>query len=199
MENKNKSEEQDEDERFFERVLSDVEPLKTKLADQKNRKPTVALISEPFEKLSKPVRIEPKNLKLEDLQPLSLEEFPTGRAPGIDRTTSKKLVSGKMAIQGRLDLHGMSQQAARVALERFIKNAYKLQKRVLLVITGKGRHSETKEFGPDRPMPGVLRQRVPAWLLEQPLRGWVLAFTPAQPAHGGMGAIYVLLRKKSGK
>ena len=42
---------------------------------------------------------------------------------------------------------------------------------------------------------GVLRAQVPRWLNEPENRARVLAFDYAQRHHGGMGALYVLLRK----
>jgi DNA-nicking Smr family endonuclease len=45
---------------------------------------------------------------------------------------------------------------------------------------------------------GVLRAQVPRWLNEPANRARVLAFDYAQPKHGGLGAIYVLLRRKKG-
>jgi DNA-nicking Smr family endonuclease len=43
---------------------------------------------------------------------------------------------------------------------------------------------------------GVLRHMVPRWLNEAPNRERVLAFAPAQPKHGGGGALYILIRRK---
>jgi DNA-nicking Smr family endonuclease len=42
----------------------------------------------------------------------------------------------------------------------------------------------------------VLRQAVPRWLNEAPNRARILAVMPAQPRHGGGGALYVLLKRK---
>jgi DNA-nicking Smr family endonuclease len=41
----------------------------------------------------------------------------------------------------------------------------------------------------------VLKTMVPRWLSEEPNRARVLAFCHAVTAHGGDGALYVLLRK----
>ncbi len=43
---------------------------------------------------------------------------------------------------------------------------------------------------------GVLRDAVPRWLNEAPLREHVLAFSHARPDDGGAGALYVLLRRR---
>jgi len=115
----------------------------------------------------------------------------TGRGKGsakgkdVDRSTAQKFVRGKMAIEGTLDLHGMSQSDAREALRRFIKSSHARGKRCLLVITGKG--------APGRP--SVLKARVPEWLDEEPLGPLVLKMAQAR-RHGGEGAVYVLLRRQ---
>jgi len=57
----------------------------------------------------------------------------------------------------------------------------------VLVITGKGGRTSGD---------GVLRAAVPRWLNEAPNRTRLLAFTPAQPKHGGAGALYLLLRRR---
>ncbi len=59
------------------------------------------------------------------------------------------------------------------------------------MITGKGTTTEAATGAG-----GVLRAQVPRWLNEPANRARVLAFDYAQPKHGGLGAIYVLLRRK---
>ena len=44
---------------------------------------------------------------------------------------------------------------------------------------------------------GILRNAAPRWLNEAPNRARILAFTAAQPRHGGGGALYVLLRRRA--
>ena len=109
-------------------------------------------------------------------------ELRHGSAVGLDRRQAERFKRGKMAIEGRLDLHGMTRQGAHVALRRFILGAVAADKRCVLVITGKGR--------------GVLREEVPRWLNEPGLRDAVLSFAYARPADGGEGALYVLLKRR---
>ncbi len=110
-----------------------------------------------------------------------------GSAMGLDRRTHQRLRKGKMAIDGRLDLHGLTQDAAYNALVSFVENGWQRGKRCLLVITGKGLSAGGQ---------GVLRQQVPRWLNETRLRPAILAVSPAQAEHGGSGALYVLLKRK---
>lgn len=98
----------------------------------------------------------------------------------------KRLQQGALHVEARLDLHGMTQNAAHAALIRFVLAQARAGKRLLLVITGKGRQGE-----------GVLKQYVPFWLDAAPLRGYLLAVRPALPRHGGDGALYLLLRRNT--
>jgi len=110
-----------------------------------------------------------------------------GRATGLDRRSSERLRRGRMPIDGRLDLHGLTQLEASERLAEFIAGGETAGKRCLLVITGKGL---ARDGG------GILREQVPRWLNQPPNRARVLAFDYAQPQHGGMGALYVLLRRR---
>jgi len=112
-------------------------------------------------------------------------ELAPDRGGGLDRRTAVRLKRGQLAIEARLDLHGMIQEEAHRALTGFIGRAVGVGKRTLLIITGKG----TGEGG------GVLRAAVPRWLGEAGLRGQILAIAPAIPRDGGAGALYVLLRR----
>jgi DNA-nicking Smr family endonuclease len=108
-----------------------------------------------------------------------------GAATGLDKRSLARLRRGMLPIEGTIDLHGMTQAEAHGALHQFIAGAQQRGRRCVLVITGKGSHSE-----------GVLRAAVPHWLNLPPTRGLVLAFAYATPAHGGAGALYVLLKRR---
>jgi DNA-nicking Smr family endonuclease len=117
--------------------------------------------------------------------PAAVPDISHGRAAGIDRRSAERLSRGRLPIEGRLDLHGMTQAAASVRLEEFLARAQSAGKRCVLVITGKGLAGG-----------GILREQVPRWLNQSPNRGRVLAFDYAQAQHGGMGALYVLLKRR---
>ncbi len=119
--------------------------------------------------------------------PAPLPPLQSGSVPGVDRRTSERLRKGRMAIEGRIDLHGMTQAAAHSALSGFILQSHRQRRRVVLVITGKGNIGRGG---------GVLRAEVPNWLNQEPVREKVLAFFPAQPKDGGAGALYVLLKRQ---
>lgn len=115
-------------------------------------------------------------------------------SPNMDKKNFKKLVKGKMEIEGTIDLHGLTANQAKVKLITFINHSYSLGKRLIIVITGKGKHKGFDEF--QRPINGVLRQNLPEWLSGPSVSNKVLQVTQAQPKHGGAGAFYVYLRRQ---
>ena len=107
--------------------------------------------------------------------------------PGVDKRSAQRLRRGQLDIEARLDLHGVTQREAHSQLCAFLARAQDASKRCVLVITGKGLHGDES---------GVLRQMVPQWIEQPPLRQRVLAVTSAHARDGGGGAYYVLLRRK---
>ncbi|NFV81615.1 Smr/MutS family protein [Magnetospirillum aberrantis] len=115
-----------------------------------------------------------------------LPDLRSGVTPGLDKRSSERMKRGEMEIDGRLDLHGMTQDVAHAALVGFVSRAYDGGRRCLLVITGKGYREGT----------GVLRANVPRWLNQSPCRERILGFSTARPQHGGEGALYVLIKRR---
>lgn len=115
------------------------------------------------------------------------------KPPQIDKTLSEKLRRGKIKIDQKIDLHGLTQSEAYETLVKTITAAGQRNKKCLLVITGKGR--KTCDGEPE----GILRERVPKWLVTPPLAPLVLMFQEASIKHGGSGAFYVLLRRRKTK
>lgn len=109
----------------------------------------------------------------------------------LDQSVTRKIAKGRTGIEGRIDLHGMTQAEAHSRLFRFLESSYQQGKRTILVITGKGVRGE-----------GILRQAVPRWLSEPEFRKYASGYHEAHVTHGGGGALYVRLRnpvKVSGK
>ena len=119
-----------------------------------------------------------------------------GSAAGVDRRTAQRLVRGQLRIEDRIDLHGMTQEEARRALDRFLSGAASDDKRCVLVITGKGSARDSEDsIMPDRDV-GVLRRSLPRWLSQPGLSDLVVAYHNAKPKDGGDGAFYILLRRR---
>jgi DNA-nicking Smr family endonuclease len=116
---------------------------------------------------------------------------PTGK---IEPKLRRRLGRGQIAIDGRLDLHGMRQDEARSALGRFIPARAERGDRTVLVITGKG----LKKLNGDPTTiieRGVLRSMLPIWLNTPELKLYVIGWDQAAQSHGGEGAWYVRLRR----
>jgi DNA-nicking Smr family endonuclease len=101
----------------------------------------------------------------------------------------QRIARGAHAIDGRLDLHGMTQDEAHGRLLSFLRGRQARGAKVVLVITGKG--SRNGEGGGR----GVLKRMVPLWLGLPDLRSLVIGFEDAAIGHGGEGALYVRLRR----
>jgi DNA-nicking Smr family endonuclease len=115
------------------------------------------------------------------------DEFFEGRVAGIDANLVRKLRRGEYAVQGHVDLHGMTREEAKGAVERFLRASRNAGKRCVLVVHGRGLHSKDQ-------LP-VLKEALRAWLSTARFSRHVLAFATARPADGGGGAVYVLLRR----
>jgi DNA-nicking Smr family endonuclease len=113
-----------------------------------------------------------------------------GLMPGVDRRVLRQLRRGHFKIAARLDLHGQTKKEAHQNLLSFVDRSRRDERRAVLIIHGRGLHSS--EGG------AVLKTAVVRWLTETPLARAVLAFCPAQPKDGGLGALYVLLRRREG-
>ena len=112
-------------------------------------------------------------------------DFRLGETSGIDRTSARRMQRGQVPIEGRLDLHGLSQEQAKKEVKAFIGSAVQKNFRHVLIITGKGRDGH-----------GILRQKVPEWLKDAPLCHHLNAISYAQPKDGGKGALYIRLKRQ---
>ena len=111
----------------------------------------------------------------------------------MDRKAFDQMKRGKLRPEGKIDLHGMTLDRAHPALTRFILGAQAQGKRLVLVVTGKGKQRD--DGGPIPVRFGVLRRQVPQWLSLPPMSSVVLQVTQAHLRHGGSGAYYVYLRR----
>ncbi|MEP2261839.1 MAG: Smr/MutS family protein [Paracoccaceae bacterium] len=111
----------------------------------------------------------------------------------MNKRTFSRMKRGKEAPDGRIDLHGMTAAAAQVALTSYLLRAFSDGKRLILVITGKGRQSA--DTGPIPTPTGILRHQLPGWLSQAPLNQIVLQVAQSHQRHGGSGAFYVYLAR----
>jgi DNA-nicking Smr family endonuclease len=112
----------------------------------------------------------------------------------MDHKSFGKMKRGKLKPEAWIDLHGMTMAEAHPELVAFILGSQSLGRRLVLVITGKGKDRDGG--GPIPTRHGVLRHQVPQWLALPPLSQAILQVSPAHMRHGGHGAYYVYLRKR---
>jgi DNA-nicking Smr family endonuclease len=116
------------------------------------------------------------------------EEHVEGMVIGLDPRILRRLRAGEFAYQGHLDLHGMTADEAKPAVQEFVFRSMVAAHRCVLLVHGRGRNSPDQ-----RP---ILKDRLKDWLTHGELGRRVLAFSTARPYDGGSGAMYVLLRRE---
>lgn len=113
------------------------------------------------------------------------ESYLSYKQASVSNKTLRKLRKGQYNVAAVLDLHGLTVEEARQAVEHFLQDCLANRLRVVLIIHGKGHHSQ---------MP-ILKNKLNLWLREVKE---VLAFCGATPTHGSRGAMYVLLKNTGG-
>lgn len=186
------------DDELWERLRKQIRPLKPSLAHDGKAKHT------PKHRSGLPAEGDRAGTEPKAAQDLGDKEAAKARlvshgqkASGnneVDKSTLRRLQRGQMKIEALLDLHGMTRTKAHDALLRFIDMAGRKGLRTVLVITGKGRKTDSENFL--RPE-GAIRRAFQEWVRETPLSDVILRCEPARPMHGGEGAFYVYLRNIS--
>ena len=144
-----------------------------------------------------PAQLDPEIAAYEELRALvrgeapfdlaDSDEFIEGSVHGLDPRVVRRLRKGEFAVQGHVDLHGMTREEAKAALDTYLSQARQAGKRCVLVVHGRGLHSKDQ-------VP-VLKDAVKRWMATARFAERVLAFATARPHDGGAGAVYVLLRR----
>jgi DNA-nicking Smr family endonuclease len=166
---------------FWQQFRRDVKPLKT--SGRKKIKPAAKprLVTG----FSPAVTLDPNSKQRKQPERVDIALKPAisnGKQNSwqLDRGMVKNLRIGRVPLEARLDLHGLTQPEAHQALTKFMTMARRGSMRCVLVITGKS---------------GVLKQEVPRWLRTPPLAEWIIGTETASPRHGGLGALYVVLKR----
>jgi DNA-nicking Smr family endonuclease len=136
---------------------------------------------------------EPKKTKAEkpaDGIALTLGRGKETRHHPLERPVKRKIAKGRLALEARIDLHGMIQSEAHGFLLGFLMKAHARGLRHVLVITGKG-----TSLGSD----GALKRAVPLWFSLPEFRPLISSYEPAARNHGGDGALYVRLARQPGE
>nr|WP_210314744.1 Smr/MutS family protein [Rhizobium sp. AQ_MP] len=105
----------------------------------------------------------------------------------LEKPVKRKLSRGHLALEARIDLHGLIQSEAHGMLLDFLIRAHERGLRHVLVITGKG-----SSLGSE----GALKRAVPLWFAMPEFRFLISSYEPAARHHGGDGALYVRLSRR---
>jgi len=174
-----------EDRILWGRVARSTRPMPGKSVD------AIARELEDFAALLDPAPVQETPRTKPDSSAPPFEPTPSKRAvsppKAIDSPTRQKIAKGRLPIEGKVDLHGLTQSEAHSLLLSFLRRAFGDGRRYVLVVTGKGSPSRGT---------GVLRQAVPGWLSTPPFRTLVSGHEQAARHHGGEGALYIRLRKQ---
>jgi DNA-nicking Smr family endonuclease len=122
--------------------------------------------------------------------PLVQPKQPAGRHHPLERPVKRKIAKGRLALEARIDLHGLIQSEAHVILLDFLIRAHERGLRHVLVITGKG-----SSMGSD----GALKRAVPFWFSKPEFRYLISSYESAAQHHGGEGALYIRLSRPRGE
>jgi DNA-nicking Smr family endonuclease len=158
-------------------VTATVRPAHGRAAPPAEAEPAPAIAAAPPAAAQKPAPASPPR-PVPKRAPTAPETIEPGR--------KRRIARGRDPIEQRLDLHGYDQDRARAVLHAFLGRAHEGGARAVLVITGKGVQGD-----------GVLRRRVPEWLAEPPSRALVAGVSQAERRHGGEGALYIALKRKT--
>jgi len=173
---------------LFRAAMADVKPLKGR------KKPVRKHAVAPKPKVAE--SLPARESFLVDARPHATRpartRVPAPAPQSFDREVDRALSKGKRRPEAKLDLHGMTLVAAERAVSAFIARSSADNRRVVLIVTGKGTRLESgRVFG------GRIRAEFPGWLERAENRARVAGVRTAHPRHGGSGAFYVLLRRRS--
>ena len=107
-----------------------------------------------------------------------------------------KIIKKKKFKKKLIDLHGYTLDEANKTIENFIKQAFSENINKLIVVTGKGLHSENEKDPYTSKDLGILKYSVPEFIANnQSLNELIHEITDAKIEDGGSGAFYIFLKK----
>jgi DNA-nicking Smr family endonuclease len=175
----------DADDKLFREELAGVAPLQAPARVALNRSPISTLATAARRAAAvRELAAERNFLALDHVDMLDPYYPLDFKRPGVQHGVYRKLRQGKYPMDARLDLHRMTAEKARDEVFQFVREALAYDLRNVLIVPGRGSHSNSPE--------AILKSYVNKWL---PEFEEVQAFCSAIPAHGGTGAVYVMLKK----
>ena len=135
------------------------------------------------------------NSKISDKDKKDWEDFLSKDESLLDKDI--KYDKKEIIKDHKFDLHGYSLDEANNKIESLINESYKNGVRKLVIITGKGLHSENEKNPYVSKNLGILKFSVPDYIKKNAnLMSKISNITDAEIQDGGSGAFYIFLKKK---
>ena len=115
------------------------------------------------------------------------------KLPNKDQTLNNK----KILQIKHIDLHGFTLEQANITIEKIINESYENHISKIIVVTGKGLHSNTEKNPYVSKDFSILKYSVPEYIKNNlELMKKILEIKDADIEDGGTGAFYISLKKK---
>lgn len=170
---------------LFKKELAGVKKLENDQVNlhQKNDELSLAQKARQEDAIGRKPNSDPNPLTTGFVEMIKPDDWLEYKKDGVQDFVYKNMRLGKYPIEASIDLHRRTVKEARDDVFYFIKNCKEKDKRLLLITHGKGERSEPQ---------AIIKSHVNHWLQEVTD---VIAFHSAQPRHGGLGSVYVMLKK----
>ena len=131
--------------------------------------------------------------KLSDKDKKDWEKFLSDKEPLPNKDNNLK--TNKEIQTKSIDLHGYSLEEANETIKNFILKSHKDGIKKLIIVTGKGLHSENEKDPYVSKDLGILKHSVPEFIKgNQELMKKIIEFRIASVEDGGGGAFYIFLK-----
>ena len=115
-----------------------------------------------------------------------------------EKLPNKDLKSGQHSLikTKSIDLHGYTLDEANKVINNFIKNCYEEKVNKIIVVTGKGLHSENEKNPYVSKDLSILKYSIPEYIFNnESLMSVINEIRDAKIEDGGSGAFYIFLKK----
>tara|TARA_B100000035_G_scaffold172394_1_gene147115 strand:- start:402 stop:821 length:420 start_codon:yes stop_codon:yes gene_type:complete len=136
--------------------------------------------------------------KFSDKDKKDWEQFISSKEKLYDK--DNKVINKKNTEVRSIDLHGFTLEQANKSVEEFILEGYSLGVHKLIIVTGKGLHSQTDKNPYVSKDLSILKYSVPEFIIHnKELMQLILEIKDANIEDGGSGAFYIYLKKNKKK
>ena len=138
------------------------------------------------------------NDKISNKDKIDWENFLRSKERLIDKDYREK--NNKVFSTRSIDLHGYTLEEANRTIEKFIKKCFAEQVNKLIVVTGKGIHSNNEKNPYVSKDLSILKYSVPEFISNnEKLNRMIYDIQDAKLEDGGSGAFYIYLKKNKKK